>query len=456
MSVHNGERYLSEAIESILKQTFTDFEFLIINDSSTDSSREIISSYKDSRIRFIDNDINIGLTRSLNKGLAQAKGKYIARLDADDVSLPERLERQVNFMEENEDIAVCGSSAIIIDSNSEVKDTICMPLKHDSIVGRMFFGNCIIHSSVCFNKKNIIDIGGYNNEYNRTQDYELWCRCIAEGLTLENLTSPLIKLRKHADIISVKFFNEQEYFARKVLKKLFSDILYIQCSTKSISAYRKVLLNEKKSILDSIRLFFLIKNISKKMKIVFLTKEDTLKILNENLTTFFITKGSSLRNISKQFANTMRKKFIQIIKRVLLLVPAIRKYMDALNLERNTLLGERNTLLEERNAMLEELAYNYAHGSLSIGNNNIVNRLIPILQEYREVEQKKKKKILFVAMAHSIHTARWVDQLLDREEWDLHLFPSMDVGGQIHPLFQHITIHLPLGKAHIDDVNSES
>src|SRR3990170_6306785 len=97
MSVYNGERFLREAIESILNQTYRDFEFLIINDGSTDSSREIILSYNDPRIRLIDNELNIGLTRSLNKGLRLARGKYIARQDADDISFRKRLEKQVAF-----------------------------------------------------------------------------------------------------------------------------------------------------------------------------------------------------------------------------------------------------------------------------------------------------------------------------------------------------------------------
>ena len=101
MAVYNGEKYLLEAIESILNQTYTNFEFLIINDGSTDSTEEIILSYSDQRIRYIKNEQNLKLIASLNKGLDLAKGKYIARMDADDISLPDRLEKQVNFLERN-------------------------------------------------------------------------------------------------------------------------------------------------------------------------------------------------------------------------------------------------------------------------------------------------------------------------------------------------------------------
>ena len=118
MPVYNGEKYLREAIGSILNQTFNDFEFLIINDSSTDSTREIILSYDDTRIRLEDNEKNIGLTHSLNKGLRLAKGKYVARMDADDISLPDRLEKQLAVIENNTDVSIVACWIDIIDKNN--------------------------------------------------------------------------------------------------------------------------------------------------------------------------------------------------------------------------------------------------------------------------------------------------------------------------------------------------
>ena len=101
MSVYNGAKFLAEAIDSILAQTFTDFEFIIIDDTSSDDSLQVINSYKDARIVLLQNTKNIGLTKSLNIGIAKAKGKYIARMDADDISMPKRLEKQFDFMEEH-------------------------------------------------------------------------------------------------------------------------------------------------------------------------------------------------------------------------------------------------------------------------------------------------------------------------------------------------------------------
>lgn len=109
MPVYNSEKYLNEAIESILNQTFVDFEFIIINDASNDNSENIIESYQDSRIKYFKNEKNLGVAKTLNKGLKLAQGKYIARMDSDDISLPERLYKQFKFMEVYNDIDVCGS-----------------------------------------------------------------------------------------------------------------------------------------------------------------------------------------------------------------------------------------------------------------------------------------------------------------------------------------------------------
>ena len=109
MTVHNGEKHLSEAIDGILNQTFKDFEFLVIDDGSTDGSADIIQSYKDVRIRFISNGKNLSVPVSLNMGLNLARGEYIARMDCDDISLPQRLEKQVQFMDANPEVGVCGT-----------------------------------------------------------------------------------------------------------------------------------------------------------------------------------------------------------------------------------------------------------------------------------------------------------------------------------------------------------
>jgi len=138
MSVHNSERYLAEAIDSFLRQTFADFEFLIINDGSTDGSRPILAQYTDTRIRIIDNDRNLGLSAALNRGCAAARGRYIVRMDADDVALPDRLEKQFAFMERAPDIDMCGSWYEMFGDKSRVVKT---HADHRDIRDTLFFKN---------------------------------------------------------------------------------------------------------------------------------------------------------------------------------------------------------------------------------------------------------------------------------------------------------------------------
>ncbi|HSZ71252.1 MAG TPA: glycosyltransferase family 2 protein, partial [Cytophagaceae bacterium] len=109
MPVYNAEKYVYEAIDSVLKQSFGDFEFLIYNDCSTDASRAIILSFKDSRIRLVDSPFNTGYVKHLNDGLLAARGEYIARMDADDISLPDRFKKQIDYLEQHKEVAVCGS-----------------------------------------------------------------------------------------------------------------------------------------------------------------------------------------------------------------------------------------------------------------------------------------------------------------------------------------------------------
>lgn len=197
MSVYNGEKYLCEAIESILNQTFKDFEFLIINDGSTDKTGKILESYEDSRIRIINNKENIGLTKSLNKGLKLAKGKYIARMDADDISLPKRFEKQVKFMDKNSEIAVCGTWLKLIGNN--IGDIWKVPSDSETLRSLMLFYPALYHPTT-FIRKALLE--KYNLRYDESficsQDYDLWAR-MAEKLKISNLKEVLLFHRAHPD-----------------------------------------------------------------------------------------------------------------------------------------------------------------------------------------------------------------------------------------------------------------
>ena len=208
MGVYNSKEYLREAIESILNQTFKNFEFIIIDDGSNDGSSKILKSYdeKDPRIKIINNKNNIGLTASLNKGLKTAQYDFIARMDADDISKNDRLQKQYNFLKANKDVSVIGTSAIDIDKEGKIINHRKVPLTYDKIKKTIRTVNPIIHSSVMFRKKDILKIGGYNEKYRKVQDYELWFRCISNDIKLNNLEEELILYRR-----------DNKYYKRKSL-----------------------------------------------------------------------------------------------------------------------------------------------------------------------------------------------------------------------------------------------
>jgi glycosyltransferase involved in cell wall biosynthesis len=198
MSVYNAGDYLAQAIQSILEQSFRYFEFLIINDASTDRSREIILSFNDPRIVLVDNDNNIGLTRSLNKGLKLARGKYIARMDADDIAMPERLQKQVGFLESHPEYCLVGSYFQLYPSEKIMR----VPVHDEEIRSLMLFRNTFAHPAVMF-RKEIVDRYRlyYNEDLLAAQDEELWYRMSKYG-KMYNLPEILLQYRVHPDQIS--------------------------------------------------------------------------------------------------------------------------------------------------------------------------------------------------------------------------------------------------------------
>lgn len=214
MSVYNGQRYLREAIESILNQTFTDFEFIIINDGSTDNSLEIIQSYDDSRIRIVNNETNIGLTKSLNKAIKQARGKYTARQDGDDISLPHRFLEQLSYLERHPEVALLGTSVYHIDEQGKVLGRVIVLTKPGD---KLLKENQFNHGSTMFNKNVVVRLGGYNEILKYSQDYELWLK-IAKNHQVSNLSQLLYKLRFHEETISLKHVDESALYHILALK----------------------------------------------------------------------------------------------------------------------------------------------------------------------------------------------------------------------------------------------
>jgi glycosyltransferase involved in cell wall biosynthesis len=221
MSVYNGELYLKEAIKSILHQTYTDFELLIINDASLDSSVEIINSFNDPHIRLIHNENNMGLTASLNKGINFANGRFIARIDADDLSLPSRIQTQLNYFEMDSSLTLCASRFGIIDENGRIIGHI-HPRISDKLIDwhllswYLLFGNQIGHLTVTVKKDALIKLGGYAEWAKQAQDYELWTR-MSRDYKMIVVPEVLGYWRYHKGAISASHFKDQ---SKTVLKAM--------------------------------------------------------------------------------------------------------------------------------------------------------------------------------------------------------------------------------------------
>lgn len=217
-SVYNGETYLREAIDSILNQTYTHFEFIIINDGSTDRSLEIIKSYTDSRIKLINNDGNKGLIYSLNKGIEMAKGTYIARMDADDISMPERFEKQVKFLENNFAIDICTSDYIQFSAFKERKNIGLS--NHDEIVSFLLFNSSLIHPTLLF-RKTVFDSDKvwFDKNYIHAEDYELWTRLLLKH-QVGKVPLMLFKYRLHDKQITSKYSKQQIQSANSIRENM--------------------------------------------------------------------------------------------------------------------------------------------------------------------------------------------------------------------------------------------
>ena len=204
MPVYNGERYLRQAMDSILSQTFRDFEFLIIDDGCTDKSVEIINSYADPRICLVHNETNLGLTAVFNRGLDLARGEYIARMDCDDISLPSRLEIQVNFMESYPEVGLCGTWTITDNIVGKY------PKTHQECLTYKFFNSPFAHPTVML-RRNLVEKHNlkYSHEYPICDDFELWRRCM-QVTKVENICIPLLYYRKHDGNISSICSSEQK------------------------------------------------------------------------------------------------------------------------------------------------------------------------------------------------------------------------------------------------------
>lgn len=212
MAAYNEERDIAKAIESIISQTFTDWELVIVDDGSSDKTVSLVQSFaeQDSRIRLVCNESNQELSASLNKGVGLARADLIARADADDINLPNRLAKQVEFMDAHPDIDVLGTAAYLLDATGQRVNAVVYPQSHAELGELSFVKNHFFHPSVIIRRRFFETAGLYDPDYPNAEDKEIWLRGLQAGCKYANLSEPLIEystdgfvkswrsIRKHA------------------------------------------------------------------------------------------------------------------------------------------------------------------------------------------------------------------------------------------------------------------
>jgi len=218
LPVHNGGGYLDEAVRSILRQTFPDFELLAIDDGSTDGTLEALRAYRDPRVRIVVNERNLGLVETLNRGLSLSRGEYVARMDSDDVSLPGRLGRQVRFLDGNPEVGVCGTWARIIRGHRN-GPLICPPVDSEEIRARLLFGSAMVHPSVMFRLSSLVDHDlRYDPRHAHAEDFGMWRRCSGH-FPLANIPRVLIAYRVTQGGVSSTHALRQAESARAICRE---------------------------------------------------------------------------------------------------------------------------------------------------------------------------------------------------------------------------------------------
>lgn len=237
MPVYNGASYLKIAIQSILTQTFSNFELIIIDDGSTDESLAITQSFNDNRIKIIKNETNKGLVFSLNKGLNLAQGKYIGRMDADDISMPSRLEKQFTFLEQNPTYCMVGCSADIIDNTGKITSAWQVKTTIETINMELLFGSPFIHPSILI-RNDVLREFGYNTMFYPAEDYYLWFQ-ILQKYKAANLPEKLLQYRLHNSNISTTFQAQQAAKCQDIYQ-LYLRQLNINFSSKEFKLHTKI------------------------------------------------------------------------------------------------------------------------------------------------------------------------------------------------------------------------
>ncbi len=217
MPVYNAEQYLSQALDSIVSQSFEDWELILINDGSTDRSESIIMDYDDERIFYIKNPVNLKLIKTLNKGIDYCGGQYIARMDADDICHPDRLKRQVEFLDSHPQVLMCGTAAAVIDNSGKKTGNIHNLTSDDYLQINLMFSPSFIHPSMMI-RTEVLKQNKYDEAYKHVEDYDLWCR-IAKLGKVANIDDELLRYRWHDSNVSVLNSEVQRELKDELIKR---------------------------------------------------------------------------------------------------------------------------------------------------------------------------------------------------------------------------------------------
>jgi glycosyltransferase involved in cell wall biosynthesis len=215
MPAYNAEKYIKESVDSILGQSVGDFELIIINDSSKDATEDIVLSYEDDRIVYVKNERNMGVAATLNRGLDLAKGEYIARMDADDISKPNRFEKQLAYMEKHPECGICGSNLLLF-GQGKMDEPFCFAESDKEIRADMLFNSSFAHPSVML-RRSVLEENSlrYDCSFERVEDYELWSRMltVCKG---HNIQEHLLRYRFHASQVTQAYRPEQIRILRRL------------------------------------------------------------------------------------------------------------------------------------------------------------------------------------------------------------------------------------------------
>lgn len=308
LPVYNGELFLRQAISSIINQTYTDWELILINDGSTDNSENIISEFDDKRIRYFKNEHNLGLIKTLNKGIDLCRGEYIARMDADDICLPKRLEKQYHFMKTNSSIFLLGSNAFIINNNNEITGKIVNFTKDNLLKINLLFSVPFIHPSIIA-KASVLKELKYDENYKYAEDYELWTR-ISEKHNIANLSDCFLEYRWHLGNESVVNKKKQDLIKDKIIIKQLQSYLDLNPSREELYMHKITFLQYDVKGNNSSFLFEDFPKLDLWFKKIILANRDKKYYDQSLLIAFLFSRWFVLCIKQKKYSLTLKQTFV--------------------------------------------------------------------------------------------------------------------------------------------------